>query len=88
MKKSKTSNVIAANKCVQHFSKLLQRKNVGDQNLEYIPKRYSRNRKQNMLDSHFPNEEISNGIKKLKNNKANELDSINKEVIKADALAI
>ena len=48
-------------------------------NLDFI------NDNQRVLISQFTAEEISNGIKKLKNNKTSGLDSIRNEMIKARA---
>lgn len=60
-------------------------KMLGTKYLDHIAKHDSRNGIKDMLDSLFTTEEISNGIKKLKNNKASGLDSISNEIIKASA---
>ena len=72
IEKSDTLNAISPNKWVEHFSKIF----------EFID---FTNDNQRVLISQFTAEEISNGIEKLKNNKASGLDSISNEMIKASA---
>ena len=72
-------------KWVEHFSKIFESTNIEGKNLEPMPNLDFINDNQRVLISQFTAEEISNGIKKLKNNKASGLDSISNEMIKARA---
>ena len=83
--KSDTLNAISPKKSVEHFSKIFGSKNIEGTNPEPLPNLDFINDNQRVLISQFTAEEISNGIKKLKNNKASGLDSISNEMIKARA---
>ena len=83
--KSDTLNAISPKKSVEHFSKIFGSKNIEGTNSEPLPNLDFINDNQRVLISQFTAEEISNGIKKLKNNKASGLDSISNEMIKARA---
>ena len=85
IEKSDTLNVILPSKWVEHFSKIFESKNTEGRNPEPMPILDFINDNQGVLISQFTAEEISNGIKKLKNNKASGLDSISNEMIKASA---
>ena len=88
IEKSDTLNAISPNKWVEHFSKIFQSKNIEGKNPEPMPNLDFINDNQRVLISQFTAEEISNGIKKLKNNKTSGLDSISNEMIKASASII
>ena len=85
IEKSDTLNAISPNKWVEHFSKIFESNNIEGTNPEPLPNLDFINDNQRVLISQFTAEEISNGIKKLKNNKASGLDSISNEMIKASA---
>ena len=85
IEKSDTLNAILPNKWVEHFSKIFESKNIEVKNSEPMPNLDFINDSQRVLISQFTAEEISNGIKKLKNNKASGLDSISNEMIKSSA---
>ena len=87
IEKSDTLNAISPNKWVEHFSKIFESNNIEGRNPEPLPNLDFINDNQRVLISQFTAEEISNGIKKLKNNKASGLDSISNEMIKATALS-
>ena len=85
IEKSDTLNAILPNKWVERFSKIFESKNIEVKNSEPMPNLDFINDSQRVLISQFTAEEISNGIKKLKNNKASGLDSISNEMIKSSA---
>ena len=85
IEKSDTLNATSPNKWVEHFSKIFESKNIEGKNPEPMPNLDFINDNQIVLISQFTAEEISNGIKKLKNNKASGLDSISNEMIKGSA---
>ena len=85
IEKSDTLNAISPNKWVEHFSKTFESKNIEGKNSEPMPNLDFINDNQRVLISQFTAEEISSGIKKLKNNKTSGLHSISNEMIKASA---
>ena len=85
IEKSDTLNAISPNKWVEYFCKVFESKNTEGRNPERIPNLDFINDNQRVLISQFTAEEISNGIKKIKSNKASGLDSISNEMIKASA---
>ena len=85
IEKSNTLNVISPKGWVEHFFKIFESKNTEGKNPEPMPNLEFINDNQRVLTSQFTAEEISNGISKLKNNKASGLDSISNEMIKASA---
>ena len=87
IEKSNTLNVISPKGWVEHFFKIFESKNTEGKNPEPMPNLEFINDNQRVLTSQFTAEEISNGIRKLKNNKASGLDSISNEMIKATALS-
>ena len=84
---SNTLNAISPKGWVEHFFKIFESKNIEGKNPEPMPNLEFINDNQRVLTSQFTAEEISNGISKLKNNKASGLDSISNEMIKASALS-
>ena len=85
IEKSNTLNAISPKGWVEHFFKIFESKNIEGKNPESMPNLEFINDNQRVLTSQFTAEEISNGISKLKNNKASGLDSISNEMIKASA---
>ena len=85
IEKSNTLNAISPKGWVEHFFKIFESKNIEGKNPEPMPNLEFINDNQRVLTSQFTAEEISNGISKLKNNKASGLDSISNEMIKARA---
>ena len=85
IEKSNTLNAISPKGWVEHFFKIFESKNIEGKNPESITNLEFINDNQRVLTSQFTAEEISNGISKLKNNKASGLDSISNEMIKARA---
>ena len=83
IEKSDTLNAISPNKWVEHFSKTFESKNIEGKDPEPMPNLEFINDNPRVLISQFTAEEISNGIKKLKNNKTSGLDSIRNKMIKA-----
>ena len=83
IEKSDTLNTISPKKWVENFSKIFESKKIEGKNPESM--HYLDFINDRVLISQSTAEEISNGIKKLKNNKASGLDSISNEMIKAAA---
>ena len=83
IEKSDTLNTISPKKWVENFSKIFESKKIEGKNPESM--HYLDFINDRVLISQSTAEEISNGIKKLKNNKASGLDSISNEMIKARA---
>ena len=82
IEKSDTLNAISLNKWIDHFSKIFESNNIKGKNPEPMLNLDFINDNQRILTSQFT-AEISNGIKKLKNNKTNGLDSLSNEMINA-----
>ena len=85
IEKSDTLNAISPNKWVEHFPKIFESKNIEGKNPQPMLNLDFINDNQRVLISQFTAEEISNGIKKLKNNKTSGLDSMSNEMIKTSA---
>ena len=79
---SDTLNAISPNSWVEHFSKLFHSENTQD---ESSSTKYIINGVDSVLNSPLTAEEISNGIKQLKNNKASDHDFISNEMVELAA---